>query len=174
MGFTALDGLPMGTRCGQLDPGVLLYMMDHEKMTPAEITDLLYRKSGLKGLSGISHDMRELEASDKPEAAEAIDYFVFRIRRELGALAAVLGGLDALVFTGGIGEHSAHVREKVCEGMDWLGIGIDPARNAANALDLGTGNGSRHGGADRRGARDRPRRQRGPLGLTGNTAFRLA
>ena len=139
MGFTALDGLPMGTRCGQLDPGVLLYMLDHEKMAPAEITDLLYRKSGLKGLSGISHDMRELEASDKPEAAEAIDYFVFRIRRELGALAAVLGGLDALVFTGGIGEHSAHVREKVCEGMDWLGIGIDPARNAANALDLGTG-----------------------------------
>ena len=139
MGFTALDGLPMGTRCGQLDPGVLLYMMDHEKMSPAEITELLYKKSGLKGLSGMSNDMRELEASDKPEAAEAIDYFVFRIRRELGALAAVLGGLDALVFTGGIGEHSAHVRRKVCEDMEWLGIEIDKARNADNALELGTG-----------------------------------
>ena len=139
MGFTALDGLPMGTRCGQLDPGVLLYMMDHEKMSPQDIADLLYRKSGLKGLSGISHDMRELEASGAPEAAEAIDYFVFRIRRELGALAAVLGGLDALVFTGGIGEHSARVRGKVCEGMEWLGIAIDAAKNAGNAVELGTG-----------------------------------
>jgi len=139
MGFTALDGLPMGTRCGQLDPGVLLYMMDHEKMSPTEIADLLYKKSGLKGLSGMTNDMRELEASDRPEAAQAIEYFVFRIRRELGALAAVLGGLDALVFTGGIGEHSAHVRREVCKGMDWLGISIDEAKNAENALDLSTG-----------------------------------
>ncbi|MCK5749795.1 MAG: acetate/propionate family kinase, partial [Oricola sp.] len=139
MGFTALDGLPMGTRCGQLDPGVLLYMMDHEKMSPAEITDLLYRKSGLKGLSGMTNDMRELEASDSPEAAHAIEYFVFRIRRELGALAAVLGGLDAFVFTGGIGEHSAHVRREVCKGMEWLGISIDETKNAENALDLSTG-----------------------------------
>lgn len=139
MGFTALDGLPMGTRCGQIDPGVLLYMLEHEKMSPAEIADLLYRRSGLKGLSGISNDMRELEASDRPEAAEAIDYFVFRIRRELGALAAALGGLDALVFTGGIGEHSAHVRGKVCEGMEWLGISIDARKNAGNARDLSTG-----------------------------------
>lgn len=139
MGFTALDGLPMGTRCGQLDPGVLLYMMGHEKMSPAEITDLLYRKSGLKGLSGMTNDMRELEASDSPEAAQAIEYFVFRIRRELGALAAVLGGLDALVFTGGIGEHSAHIRREVCTGMDWLGISIDETKNAENALDLATG-----------------------------------
>ena len=139
MGFTALDGLPMGTRCGQLDPGVLLYMMDHEKMSPAEITDLLYKKSGLKGLSGMTNDMRELEASDSPEAAEAIEYFVFRIRRELGALAAVLGGLDALVFTGGIGEHSAHIRREVCKGMEWLGIAIDEEKNAENALDLATG-----------------------------------
>ncbi|MCI5078331.1 acetate/propionate family kinase [Oricola sp.] len=138
MGFTALDGLPMGTRSGQLDPGVLLYMMDHEKMTSAEIANLLYKQSGLKGLSGISNDMRELEASDRPEAAEAIEYFVFRIRRELGALAAVLGGLDGLVFTGGIGEHSAHIRRKVCEGMEWLGIEIDDAGNAGNATDLGT------------------------------------
>ncbi|GAB4359227.1 MAG: acetate kinase [Oricola sp.] len=139
MGFTALDGLPMGTRCGQLDPGVLLYMLDHEKMTSDEITDLLYRKSGLKGLSGMTNDMRELEASDRPEAADAIEYFVFRIRRELGALAAVLGGLDAFVFTGGIGENSAHVRRKVCEGMNWLGIEIDDEKNAGNALELGTG-----------------------------------
>lgn len=139
MGFTALDGLPMGTRCGQLDPGVLLYMMDHEKMSPAEITDLLYKKSGLKGLSGMTNDMRELEASGSPEAAQAIEYFVFRIRRELGALAAVLGGLDAVVFTGGIGEHSTHVRREVCKDMEWLGIGIDETKNAENALDLATG-----------------------------------
>jgi acetate kinase len=139
MGFTALDGLPMGTRCGQLDPGVLLYMMDHEKMTSGELTELLYRKSGLKGLSGMTNDMRELEASDRPEAAEAIDYFVFRIRRELGAMAASQGGIDALVFCGGIGENSALVRRKVCEGMEWLGIAIDETANARNALELGTG-----------------------------------
>ncbi|QKV17544.1 acetate/propionate family kinase [Oricola thermophila] len=139
MGFTALDGLPMGTRCGQLDPGVLLYMMDQEKMTPPEISKLLYHESGLKGLSGVSHDMRELEASGRPEAAEAIEYFVFRIRRELGALSATLGGLDALVFTGGIGEHSALVRRKVCENMEWLGIEIDDERNADHALDLAVG-----------------------------------
>ncbi|WP_193178670.1 acetate/propionate family kinase [Oricola nitratireducens] len=139
MGFTALDGLPMGTRCGQLDPGVLLYMMDHEKMTSDQITDLLYRKSGLKGLSGMTNDMRELEASDRPEAAEAIDYFVFRIRRELGAMAASQGGIDALVFCGGIGENSALVRRKVCEGMEWLGIAIDETANAENALELATG-----------------------------------
>lgn len=139
MGFTALDGLPMGTRCGQLDPGVLLYMMDHEKMTSDQITDLLYRKSGLKGLSGMTNDMRELEASDRPEAAEAIDYFVFRIRRELGAMAASQGGIDALVFCGGIGENSALVRRRVCEDMEWLGIAIDETANAENALELATG-----------------------------------
>ncbi|MFZ2100500.1 MAG: acetate/propionate family kinase [Oricola sp.] len=139
MGFSPLDGLPMGTRCGQLDPGVLLYMMDHEKMSPAEISDLLYRESGLKGLSGISHDMRTLEQSDAPEAREAIDYFVFRIRRELGALSAALGGLDALVFAGGIGENSALVRGRVCEGMDWLGIAIDDEANAKNIRELGAG-----------------------------------
>jgi len=92
MGFTALDGLPMGTRCGQLDPGVVLYLMQEKKMSAEAITDLLYRESGLKGLSGISHDMRELEASDRLEAQQAIEYFVFRIRRELGGLAAVLQG----------------------------------------------------------------------------------
>ncbi|WP_349365051.1 MAG: acetate/propionate family kinase [Roseitalea porphyridii] len=138
MGFTALDGLPMGTRCGQIDPGVLLYMMQHEGMGADAIADLLYRESGLKGLSGLTHDMRTLEASDDPRAAEAIDYFVFRIRRELGGMSAVLGGLDALVFTGGIGENSARVRREVCEGMEWLGIAIDDDMNAGNARDIGT------------------------------------
>ena len=129
MGFSALDGLPMGTRCGQLDPGVMLYLMDQEAMSVEEISDLLYRRSGLLGLSGLSNDMRTLEAADTPEAGEAIDYYIFRIRRELGGLAAALGGLDALVFCGGIGEHSALIRRRVCEGMDWLGIEIDRAAN---------------------------------------------
>jgi acetate kinase len=105
MGFSALDGMPMGTRCGQLDPGVLLYLID-QGMTGEEITTLLYKESGLKGLSGLSHDMRTLLASDMKEAAQAIDYYVFRLTREIGAMAAVLGGIDALVFTGGIGENS--------------------------------------------------------------------
>jgi acetate kinase len=130
MGFTALDGLPMGTRCGQLDPGVVLYLLDQEGMTSAEITRMLYTESGLKGLSGLSHDMRTLEASDAPEAAQAIDYFVFRIRREIGAMAAVLGGLDTLVFCGGIGENAVTIRARICDGMDWLGITLDRIANA--------------------------------------------
>ena len=133
MGFTALDGLPMGTRCGQLDPGVVLYLMQEMKMTSEAIADLLYRESGLKGLSGISHDMRDLEASDRPEPREAIEYFVFRIRRELGGLAAVLKGLDAMVFCGGIGEHSWQVRERVLEGMEWIGIELDRTANRSSA-----------------------------------------
>lgn len=133
MGFSALDGLPMGTRCGQLDPGVVLYLMDQEGMDAAAISDLLYRRSGLLGLSGISNDMRTLEASDAPAAREAIDYFVFRIQRELGGLTAALQGLDALVFCGGIGENSCTIRARVAEGMGWLGMSVDPARNAANA-----------------------------------------
>ena len=139
MGFSALDGLPMGTRCGQLDPGVLLYLMDHEQLSASQITDLLYRESGLKGLSGLSNDMRELEASDAPEAAQAIDYFVFRIQREVGAMCAVLGGIDALVFCGGIGENSSHVRTRVCSGMDWIGVSLDETRNAANQPRISTG-----------------------------------
>lgn len=134
MGFTALDGLPMGTRCGQLDPGVVLYLLQQHGMTAEEVTDLLYNRSGLKGLSGLSHDMRTLEASTAREAAEAIDYFTFRIRRELGGLAAVLSGLDAVVFCGGIGEHSALVRERVLGDMEWLGVELDAAANRANAL----------------------------------------
>ena len=133
MGFTALDGLPMGTRCGQLDPGVVLYMMAQKHMDANAIRDLLYTQSGLKGLSGVSHDMRELEASDKLEAAQAIEYFVFRIRRELGGLAAVLKGLDAIVFCGGIGEHAWHVRERVLEGMEWIGVELDRFANRDGA-----------------------------------------
>jgi acetate kinase len=131
MGFTALDGLPMGTRCGQLDPGVVLYLMQEKRMSADEIVDLLYRESGLKGLSGVSGDMRELEASGDQHADEAIAYFVFRIRRELGGLAAALGGLDAVSFSGGIGERAWRVRERVLEGMEWIGIEIDAAANRA-------------------------------------------
>ena len=132
MGFTALDGLPMGTRCGQLDPGVVLYLMQEKKLTADQISDLLYRESGLKGLSGVSHDMRELEASTAPEAAQAIEYFVFRIRRELGGHAAVLKGIDAIVFCGGIGEHAWRVRERVLEGMEWIGVELDRVANRAS------------------------------------------
>ncbi|MBC7138974.1 MAG: acetate/propionate family kinase [Defluviimonas sp.] len=139
MGFSALDGLPMGTRCGQLDPGVVLWLMQSEGMGAAQIENLLYRESGLKGLSGLSHDMRRLEAAGTPEAAEAIDYFVFRTRREIGAMAAILGGLDALVFCGGIGENSVTIRARLCEGMDWLGLTLDGAANAAGAAEIGHG-----------------------------------
>ena len=132
MGFSALDGLPMGTRCGQLDPGVVLYLMDQIGMDAAEIEHMLYRESGLKGLSGISSDMRALLASPDPAAAQAIDYFVFRIRREIGAMAAALGGLDGVVFTGGIGENAFQIRERICDDMDWLGLELDEHRNRIN------------------------------------------
>ncbi len=132
MGFTALDGLPMGTRCGQVDPGVLLYLMDQKAMVASEITDLLYKQSGLLGLSGLSNDMRSLEAAGTPEAAEAIEYFVYRCQRELGSLAASLGGIDALIFCGGIGENSRLIRARICERLGWMGIEIDHGRNAAN------------------------------------------
>jgi acetate kinase len=134
MGFTALDGLPMGTRCGQLDPGVVLYLMEEHGMSVRQIEDLLYRRSGLKGLSGHSHDMRELEAAGTPEAMQAIEYFVFRIRRELGAMAAILSGLDALVFCGGIGENAWRIRQHVCQGFEWLGIELDDVRNQAGEI----------------------------------------
>ena len=129
MGFSALDGLPMGTRTGQIDPGVLLYLLQEKGISSAELAELLYQQSGLKGLSGISHDMRVLEASKAPEAAQAIDYFVFRIRRELGAMVAILGGIDALVFSGGIGENSPRIRDRVARGFEWLGIELDQSRN---------------------------------------------
>ncbi len=134
MGFSALDGLPMGTRCGQVDPGVLLYMLDQEKLDTAQIRQILYNESGLLGLSGgLSNDMRTLEAADTPEAHRAIDYFVFRIQRELGAMAAVMGGVDALVFCGGIGENSRMVRRRICERLGWMGIEIDHGLNARSA-----------------------------------------
>lgn len=131
MGFTALDGLPMGTRCGAIDPGVLLYLMKEKGMGYEALTDLLYHKSGLKGVSGLSNDMRTLLASPAPEAREAVEMFVYRIGRELGSLAAALGGLDALIFTGGIGEHAAPVRAGVGQAAAWLGIRLDPDANAA-------------------------------------------
>jgi len=129
MGFTALDGLPMGTRCGQIDPGVLIYLLRQRGMSVDQLEDLLYNHSGLKGLSGVSNDMRELLASDTPEARLAIDYFVDRIGRELGSLAAVLKGLDALVFTAGIGEHAAEIRDRVCRDAAWLGLTVDDKAN---------------------------------------------
>jgi len=133
MGFTALDGLPMGTRCGQLDPGVLLYLLVEKKMGADDISDLLYKNSGLKGMSGVSQDMRELEASDSPSARDAIDYFVARVRRELAGLAATVDGVEGVVFTGGIGEHSWRVRKAVLTGMEWMGIHLDEEANLASA-----------------------------------------
>lgn len=133
MGFTAIEGLMMGTRTGSIDPGVLLYLMDNQQMDAKTLTRLLYKESGLLGVSGISSDMRVLLTSDRPEAREAVDLFCYRIGRELGSLAAALGGLDVLVFTGGIGEHAAPVRQAVCEAARWLGVDIDPAADAANA-----------------------------------------
>lgn len=132
MGFTALDGVPMATRCGSLDPGVVLYMINQLGMTPGEVEHMLYNESGLAGVSGISGDMRELMASDQPSARAAIELYVYRIGREIGALAAVLGGLDSLVFTGGIGEHHPAIRTKVGEAAEWLGVGIDQVANASN------------------------------------------
>ena len=129
MGFTALDGLMMGTRSGALDPGVVLHLMQHKGMSANEVADLLYNRSGLLGVSGISGDVRLLEASDDPHAAEALDLFTYRAVRELGSLVAVLGGLDVLVFTAGIGEHSVAVRRRICERAAWAGIAIDPAIN---------------------------------------------
>ncbi len=131
MGFTALDGLPMSRRCGSLDPGVVLYLMEEKKMTAAAISDLLYQSSGLLGVSGLSDDMKTLLASDEPRAAEAIDLFVYRICRELGSLAAALDGLDALVFTAGIGEHAPEIRRRVCDKSTWLALEIDAAANEA-------------------------------------------
>ena len=129
MGFTAVDGLPMGTRCGALDPGVLLYLMDRHGMDVRALEKLIYQHSGLLGVSGISSDMRTLLASPDPRAAEALDLFVYRLGRELGSLAAALGGLDALVFTGGIGENAATIRARVCRDAAWLGLELDAAAN---------------------------------------------
>jgi acetate kinase len=130
MGLTPLDGLPMGTRCGALDPGVVLYLMQHEGMSAQAVEQLLYERSGLLGVSGLSSDMRTLLASGLPAAREAIDLFVYWIGRELGSLVAALGGLDALIFTGGIGEHAAPIRARVCQDAGWIGISLDEVANA--------------------------------------------
>ncbi len=133
MGLTPLDGVPMGSRCGRLDPGVVLYLQQARGMSADAVADLLYHDSGLLGVSGISADMRVLLASPAPQAAEAVDLFVHGVSRELGAMAAALGGLDALVFTGGIGEHAAAIRQRICEAAGWLGIACDARANAAAA-----------------------------------------
>jgi acetate kinase len=133
MGFTALDGLAMGTRPGQLDPGVVLYLIDQKGMTAREVQSLLYHQCGLKGLSGISNDVRELEASSDPRAAFALDYFVYRVGLQAGLLAAALGGIDAFVFTAGIGENSPSMRKRIVAKLAWLGAEIDPVANAENA-----------------------------------------
>jgi len=130
MGFSTVEGLLMGTRTGSLDPGVILYLLQHEGMSAEAVEQLLYEKSGLLGVSGLSSDMRTLMASDSPAARNAVDLFVYRIRRELGSLAAALGGVDALIFTAGIGEHSAEIRARVCRDARWLGITLDEEANA--------------------------------------------
>jgi acetate kinase len=132
MGFSVLDGVMMGTRTGNLDPGVVLYLIDHEKMTTKEITELLYKKSGLLGISGESSDMRTLLASNSPDAKFAIDLFVYRIVLEIGKLAAALEGVDCLIFTAGVGQNSAVIREMITEKLLWLGIKIDDAKNQKN------------------------------------------
>ena len=136
MGFTALDGLIMGRRCGSLDAGVILDLLQNRGMTVAELQHMLYRESGLLGVSGISNNMRDLEASSHPHAREAIALFCYRAVREIGALAATLGGLDALVFTAGIGENSSLVRRKVCEQTAWLGIDLDYEANEIGANQI--------------------------------------
>jgi acetate kinase len=138
MGFTALDGLLMGTRSGNLDPGVLLYLLQHEGLDAQQIEDLLYKQSGLLGISGLSSDMRTLQDSSAPLAQLAIDYFVHRISLELGALAASMNGLDALVFTAGIGENSAEIRRRVCQNALWLGIQMDQRANEAGDMRIST------------------------------------
>jgi len=136
MGFTALDGLPMGTRCGQIDPGVLLYLLDQKGMSPKDVQNLLYNESGLRGLSGVSNDVRVLLASEDPRAGFALDHFVYRIGFHVGALAAVLGGIDAFVFTAGIGENSPEMRARIAARLEWLGARLDPEKNIRGELQV--------------------------------------
>jgi len=138
MGFTALDGLAMGTRTGQIDPGVILYLMTEKSMSPAAVQDLLYKDCGLKGLSGISNDMRELLNDRNPRAALAIDYFVYRVGLHAGMLAAALGGLDAFVFTAGIGENSSEIRARIATKLAWLGVAVDADANTKHAATIST------------------------------------
>jgi acetate kinase len=138
LGFTALDGLCMGTRPGAVDPGVILYLFQGLGLAAAEVEDILYRRSGLLGISGISNDMRDLLASDEPGARLAVDYFVYRAAKEIGALTAVLGGLDGLVFTAGIGENSVAIRRRICEASAWLGLEVDGGANDRHASRIST------------------------------------
>jgi acetate kinase len=138
LGFTALDGLCMGSRPGALDPGVVLYLFQELGLSADEVEDILYRNSGLRGISGISNDMRALLGSDDPAARLAIDYFVYRAAKEIGALTAVLGGLDGLVFTAGIGENSAEIRRRICAASEWLGIRLDAEANEAHGPGITT------------------------------------
>jgi acetate kinase len=138
MGFTALDGVPMGTRPGQLDPGVVLYLLMEKGWTAKQVEHLLYHEAGLRGLSGISNDVRDLLASEAPGARLALDYFVYRIGREIASLAGALGGLDALVLTAGVGENSAEMRARICGKAAWLGIELDPAANRAGGPRIST------------------------------------
>ena len=138
MGFTALDGLMMGTRSGAIDPGVIFYLMRERSMSAAEVEELLYHRSGLLGVSGVSGNMRELLASGDPRAREAIELFVYRAARELGSLVAALGGLDVLVFTAGIGERAAPVRAMICDAVRWLGVALDTGANARNDIVIST------------------------------------
>jgi acetate kinase len=130
LGFTALDGLCMGTRPGALDPGVVLYLFQSLNLSPRDVETILYKKSGLLGISGVSNDMRDLVGSSEPRARLAVDYFVYRAAKEIGALASVLGGIDGLVFTAGIGENSAEIRRRICEASAWLGVDVDQDANA--------------------------------------------
>jgi acetate kinase len=136
MGMTALDGLMMGTRCGALDPGVLLHLLQQHGLSAEAVSDILYKQSGLLGVSGISSDLRVLEASAAPEAEQAQALFAYRARESLASLVAALGGLDVLVFTGGIGTHSAAMRARICDGLGWLGVDLDQARNTSGGAAL--------------------------------------
>ena len=138
LGFSTIDGLVMGTRCGTLDPGLILHLMESKGLSVEEMTRMLYKESGLLGVSGISQDMRTLLASDRQEAREAVDLFCYRIARELGSLTAAASGLDVLVFTGGIGENAAEIRRRVCQLAQWQGIGIDPEANARGERRIST------------------------------------
>jgi len=138
MGFTALDGLPMGTRCGELDPGVVLHLIQQKGMAAEELVDLLYRRSGMLGLSGISSDFRELLADDKPRARFAVEVFCYRVARHIASLAAALGGLDGIVFTAGVGENAAPVRGAICRACTWLGVELDEAANRQHAPRITT------------------------------------
>ena len=136
LGFTALDGLCMGTRPGSIDPGVVLYLFQNLGLSAKEVEATLYKKSGLLGISGISNDMRDLLGNNDPAARLAVDYFVYRVAKEIGALTAVLGGLDGLVFTAGIGENSPEIRQRICDASAWLGLELDHSANTSRAPQI--------------------------------------